>query len=121
MAIVNLDLAGQFAIVQGYEWRVNIYHPGNVIQISPWGQIWQAYEPEQGLAKFTFERATYDPALDLTRIPAVLNSFVTKNLPLSGPGFFVYEVRFSLPGRSPQQVMAGKCHILPSILSLANS
>lgn len=118
MAIVNLDLIGSFAITQGYEWRVNIYHPGNIIQVSPWGQIWQGYEPEQGLAKFTFDRAVYDPVLDQTKVPAVLNSFITQNLPLTGSGFFVYEIRFSLSGRSPQQVLAGKVHILPSIQAL---
>lgn len=118
MPIVGLDLIGQFAVTQGYEWRCNIYHPGNVIQVSAWGQIWRSYDPDQGLAKFTFERAIYDPILDQTRVPAVLNSFVTQNLPLSGPDFFVYEIRFSLPGRSPQQVMAGRVHILPSIQAL---
>lgn len=115
MAVVNLDLVGSFAITQGYEWRVNLYHPGNIINVSPWGQIWADYAPSNGLAQFSFERATYDPVLDLTKIPAVINAFITKELPLSGSGWFVYEIRFSFTGKSAQQMMSGRVHVLPSI------
>lgn len=118
MAIINLDLAGSFAIIQGYEWRVNLYHPGNIVNVNPWGQIWRVHAPNQGLAQFTFERATYDAVLDQTKIPAIVNSFVTQNLPLTGAGFFVYEIRFSLLGKPIRQMMAGKVHVLPSIQSL---
>lgn len=118
MAVVNLDLIGSFAITQGYEWRVNLYHPGNIINVSPWGQVWADYAPGNGMAQFSFERATYDPVLDLTKIPAVINSFITKELPLTGSGFFVYEIRFSLTGKPAQQMMAGRVHVLPSLGTL---
>lgn len=118
MALVNLDLTGSFAISQGYEWRLALYYPGNVINAAMWGQIWSAYEPDAGLARFTFERAIYDDENKRTKIPVVLSSFVTKNLEPTGAGFYVYEIKLSLISRNPQPVLAGKVHVLPTIQAL---
>lgn len=118
MALVNLDLTGAYAISRGYEWRLNLYHPGNVVNAALFGQIWSAYEPDSGLAQFTFERAAYDPQTGLTRFPIVLSAFVTRNLLPTGSGFYVYEVRLLLPRRNPQPVLAGKVHVLHTIAAL---
>jgi hypothetical protein len=115
MALANLDLTGSYAIHQKYEWRLAIYYPGNVINAALWGQIWSAYEPGKGLAQFTFERATYDPVLNQTKLPVVLTSFTTGNLIPTGNGFYVYEISISLPRRNPQPLLAGKVHVLPSL------
>lgn len=118
MAIVNLDLVGAFAINPGYEWRVNLYYPGNAVALSLWGQIWQSYLPEAGLTKFTFERATYDQPLNRTRIPIVLSSFQTRSIEPTEGGYYVYEVRSSLPGKQPIALLAGKVHVNQTLQNL---
>lgn len=115
MAIVNLDLTGSYGITQGYEWRLHIWYPGNVISSAPWGRIWSAYEPNASLARFSFDRLTHDPALNRTKIPVLLSAFTTRNLEVTGSGFYVYEIRLSLPNRSPKQLIAGRVHVYPSI------
>lgn len=115
MALVNLDLVGAYAISQGYEWRLNLYYPGNVINLAPWGQIWNAYEAGTGLAQFQFGQAAYNAAINRTILPIILNPFTTKNLSPTGAGFYVYEIKLSLPRQSPKPVLAGKVHVLPTI------
>lgn len=114
MALVNLDLVGAFAISQAYEWRLNLWHPGNVQNAALWGQIWSSFEPGSGLAQFVFERAVYDATRNYTKIPIVLSSFATRNLQPTGDGFYVYEVRLSL-SRVNKPVLAGMVHVLPTL------
>lgn len=118
MAIVNVDLVGGFAINPGYEWRLNIYYPGNVPTLALWGQIWQSYTPESGIAKFTFDRPQFEQPLNRTRITAVLNSFTTRGLEPTEGGFYVYEIRSTLPGKQPIALLAGKVHVNQTLQAL---
>lgn len=118
MPIVNLDLVGSYAIDQGYEWRLRIVHPGNVQNAAMWGQIWEEYAPGKGIQQFTFERSRYDAATDQTIIPVAIDAFRTRSLPLTGGGFYVYEIRLSLPGKPAKPLLGGKVHVLPTIESV---
>lgn len=118
MAIVNCDLIGGFAINAGYDWRLNIYYPGNVPTIALWGQIWQSYTPESGIAKFTFDRPIFEQPMNRTRCPVVLTSFTTKNLEPTEGGFYVYEIRASFPGKNPIALLAGKVQVNQTLQAL---
>lgn len=118
MAIVNLDLVGAFAINPGYEWRVTLFYPGNVVNISLWGQIWGSYLPEAGLTKFTFERATFDQSLNRTRIPVVLSAFQTRSLEPTEGSYYVYEIRSTIPPKQPIALLAGKVHVNQTLQNL---
>lgn len=114
MALVNLDLVGSYAINQGYEWKLNIFYPGNALNGAWWGQIWSEYAPGAGLEAFSFGRGQYDATMDRTKFEARLNTRQTKGLIPTGAGYYYYEMRFTQIGRSAVPVLAGKVHVLPT-------
>lgn len=114
MAILTLDLAGPLAINQGYEWRASILYPGNAIGARLIGKI---YDRFNGIELVTFQagQARFDGTLNRTQLELLLPSRVTQALPLTGSGYWVYNVRLTVAARQPQLLLAGKVKILPTL------
>lgn len=115
MAIINLDLVGSLAIHQRYEWRATLLFPGAIS-----GSIKGAILSEPGgelLATLKVEASRFDAAKNETRQPIFLTAQQTTTLPLTGGGFWVYNVVYSRFGKPSQLLIDGKVHVLPSLLT----
>lgn len=114
MAILNLDLAGSLAVHQGYEWRAIVLIGGKAIGSSVVGKVFDRFGGTD-LATFRFEPPRYLPEVDKTRFPLFLTASTTSALPLTGSGFYVYNIRLTRPGKQPILLLAGKVKILAAV------
>lgn len=113
MALINLDLIGQLAINQRYEWRVSLMFQGRFFG-SFQGQVWADFDGP-ALAAFAFGVPRYDEATDQTRVEVSLNPRQTQEMPLTGPVPHVYNITVIQSGKQPKLLMAGFVQVLPTI------
>ncbi|NEQ20659.1 MAG: hypothetical protein F6K28_15750 [Microcoleus sp. SIO2G3] len=115
MALLNLDLTGNLAIDQGYEWRATLIYPGDFRLSQLRGKIFTSFEEDaEELAAFQFRAAPFDKASQTTRIAIWLTATQTESLPLTeGNNRSVYQIRLTSSGRSPISLMRGSVQVLP--------
>jgi hypothetical protein len=114
MAFLTVDLAQSLAIQRGYEWRVILLTEGNQAGALMAGKIFNRFDGQE-LAQLRSQVSRYIPDIDKTRFELFLPANQTLNLPLSGSGYFLYNVRMQRLGRAPLLLLAGKVQVLPSL------
>ena len=114
MALVNFDFTGAYSIDQGYEWRINVFYPGNVLGAGLRGEIRDGYGGDL-LTAFRFDSQRFDAALNRTQCPIYLARNQTNQLPLTPGRLLVYDIRIALAGRDSRLLMAGKLQVNPTL------
>jgi len=114
MAFLTVDLTAALAIQQGYEWRLILLQPGNVVGSLLLGKIFNRYDG-MALATFRSQVAQYLPDIDKTRFELYLPANNTRDVPLTGSGYWLYNVRMNRLGKAPLLLLAGKVQVLPSL------
>lgn len=115
MALLNIDLAGNLAIDQGYEWQATLIYPGDYRLGQLRGKIFTSFDEEaEELATFQFRAGRFDVDKKQTPIVMLLPASITRNLPLTeGNDRSVYQIQLRISGRSPISLMRGSVQVLP--------
>lgn len=108
--MLTLDLTGALAINRGYDWAATLLYPGNVSLATFRGQIRESYAAESELAAFRFS-AVYDAPTNQTRILMALYTSQTAEIPATDANFWIYDVKFSQLGKTPELILRGQIQV----------
>lgn len=112
--MLTLDLTGSLAVNRGYDWQATLLYPGNVSLATFRGQIRESYTAETELAAFRFS-AVYDQPTNQTRILMALYTSQTSELPATDGTFWIYDVKFSVLGKTPELLLRGHAQVNPTL------
>ena len=114
MAILTVDLFESLAITQGYQWQVTLLLPGDVRGSQVVGRIYNRFGGNE-LVSFRNNVGEYIADLNKTRFVMRLTTAQTAALPLTGSGYWVYNVRLDRFGSKQLLLLAGKVRVNPSL------
>jgi hypothetical protein len=114
MALLTVDLFESLAITQGYEWKVTLLLPGDLRGSQIVGRIYNRYGGNE-LRSFRDTVGEYIPDLNKTRFVLSIPPSLTAALPLTGSGYWVYNVRLDRFGVRQTLLLAGKVRVNPSL------